>query len=535
MAGVLLAFGRSGSLKFYQGESISLPGDVEAMFLLARTLIYTFVFVGIFAGTEAILENRTFRKIIFTEDGQKSGSWWSGYVALGLGWLPILLIKYPGALCWDTWQMIHQYKIGKVSEFQSVYYTVLLGKMLKTAENAGHANWGLFAFCILNYLVLVAAMGCSIQVLRDMKITRIVRIFVILMYLMNPYITGYVGVLSKDVLYTPFMVFIFLCLIEMHLDFDSFVHSRSWLILLFISVINAWLIRRNGSYIMIAAAVLLFVRCLIKKLSLRPVVVMAAACVVSVIVSSALSGHYHAAKGNIRETLSLPFQQTARYVKLYGDEVTDEERQAIDAVLPYDELAERYDPRISDPVKGAYKNDSSKLPTYFKVWFKQFLKHPLCYVSATWEQNYYLLVPEVDNIVLYQDTEWGYEPTKTVYMPDYNNYYPIFSRPAWLGVLQRWLVEELRLLHRLPVVRLSGNVSFWFYVLLYVTVILICHRTDMFLPLVFLYFTIAFVLLGPVIQGHPRYMFPVVYAMPVMLLFMIAGQVHGENKTPERR
>lgn len=74
MAGVLLAFGRSGSLKFYQGESISLPGDVEAMFLLARTLIYTFVFVGIFAGTEAILENRTFRKSFLRKTDRKAAA-----------------------------------------------------------------------------------------------------------------------------------------------------------------------------------------------------------------------------------------------------------------------------------------------------------------------------------------------------------------------------------------------------------------------------------------------------------------------------
>lgn len=37
--------------------------------------------------------------------------------------------------------------------------------------------------------------------------------------------------------------------------------------------------------------------------------------------------------------LSLPFQQTARFVSEYESEITDEERAVIDRVLIYDQLA----------------------------------------------------------------------------------------------------------------------------------------------------------------------------------------------------
>src|SRR5699024_9245735 len=43
------------------------------------------------------------------------------------------------------------------------------------------------------------------------------------------------------------------------------------------------------------------------------------------------------APGGINEALSIPLQKTARYVVMYGDEVTEEERAAIDAVVDYDQ------------------------------------------------------------------------------------------------------------------------------------------------------------------------------------------------------
>ncbi|MBR7016136.1 MAG: hypothetical protein IKI12_06810 [Lachnospiraceae bacterium] len=534
-ASFLIAAGRAVSLKFYGATTASFPGKLNAVIVLLRTLVYTAVFFAVLCGADRLLDNRKITSRLFVRDGEKKGTWWEGYAALAAGWLPLLLIKYPAALCWDSWSMIYEYRNKCYTEHQSVYYEVIMGRLIELGKRVGHTNWGLFAFSVLHYVILVAAFGYSLQILRKMNISRKCRWAVTLIYLLNPYIAGYVGVIIKDFPYAVFMLILFLCMVEIYLDSAAFSRNPLKLAVLFISVVNIYLIRKNGSYIVFGCAVLLAIRTLRKKLPKRPVVVMIAALAVSAAVFGMLGTHFHAVKGSVKEALSLPFQQTARYVKVYGDEVTEEEKAAIDAVLPYDELARKYKPRISDPIKNMYKEDGSKLPAYFKVWFRQFLKHPLCYVSATWEQNYYLFVPEVDNIVLYQDIDTGYELQNVVYMPERWNYSAIFGTRAGSETLKQWIIQELNLLHRIPGVRLLGNISFWFYLLLFVTVLSFVRRTDDLLLLALLYFSVLFVLLGPVIQGHPRYMFPVIYAMPVMLLFMIAGQVHGENKTPDRR
>jgi len=83
--------------------------------------------------------------------------------------------------------------------------------------------------------------------------------------------------------------------------------------------------------------------------------------------------------------LSVPFQQTARYVKYHADELSDEDIKTIDYVLNYDTLAERYKPEIADPVKNEYNKytKTKDLIAYFKIWFKGLVKHPETYIDAT--------------------------------------------------------------------------------------------------------------------------------------------------------
>ena len=77
-------------------------------------------------------------------------------------------------------------------------------------------------------------------------------------------------------------------------------------------------------------------------------------------------------------------QQTARYIRDYGDEVTDDERTAIEKVLDYDAIAQSYMPELSDGVKQYYKNPGKgDLARYMLVWAKMLLKHPVCYFEAT--------------------------------------------------------------------------------------------------------------------------------------------------------
>ena len=87
--------------------------------------------------------------------------------------------------------------------------------------------------------------------------------------------------------------------------------------------------------------------------------------------------------GSVGEALSVPMQQTARYVRDFGYDVTDDEKAVINEVLDYDSLAQSYMPELSDGVKQYYKNPSKGgLARYMLTWAKMFFKHPVCYFEA---------------------------------------------------------------------------------------------------------------------------------------------------------
>ncbi|MDE7201236.1 MAG: hypothetical protein K2O91_04835 [Lachnospiraceae bacterium] len=74
--------------------------------------------------------------------------------------------------------------------------------------------------------------------------------------------------------------------------------------------------------------------------------------------------------------LSIPFQQTARYLLYASEDITEEEKAAVDAILPIDQIAAIYNPEISDAVKNQYRYNTEGLKEYFKAWYSMFKKHP---------------------------------------------------------------------------------------------------------------------------------------------------------------
>ena len=59
--------------------------------------------------------------------------------------------------------------------------------------------------------------------------------------------------------------------------------------------------------------------------------------------------------------LSIPFQQTARYVKYYGNDVSTEEEKVIRKVLDYDTIERIMIQIFSDPVKEYLQNRKDEI------------------------------------------------------------------------------------------------------------------------------------------------------------------------------
>ena len=111
------------------------------------------------------------------------------------------------------------------------------------------------------------------------------------------------------------------------------------------------LTKKTGVYIVLPALMLVAVMYRKNGVSHALVPFVLASVAMFVVVPSIIAS-FGMTSGGKQEMLAVPLSQTARVVADHGDDVTAEERASIDALLGYDNLAQRYDPLNADSVKG---------------------------------------------------------------------------------------------------------------------------------------------------------------------------------------
>lgn len=125
---------------------------------------------------------------------------------------------------------------------------------------------------------------------------------------------------------------------------------------------------------------------------------------------------------------SVCFQQSARVLRDHAGEVTPEEYAEIDRVLDAENLAELYEPWISDPVKYTFRQygqgaqaEKAALARYRKTWLSMLTKYPLTYAEAFFAGNvsYYTFAPKLEgetynqqagNRLVFETYELGEDP-----------------------------------------------------------------------------------------------------------------------------
>lgn len=520
---IVLAVFRAASMFFYLDETVLFSLGKYSVanfgaFVLHLVSAFIFLYMVVILMNQGLSwysnyrnKNKTTYK--FIPDSKKY--FWFNCAFLFIGWLPHFIIRYPGAACIDTWVMFEEYFGYGFSELHSVFYTVLLGKLLVLFNKMGVLNLGMYVFVLIHFLVYIAAFAYMFTILRKLKMPPAFIVVTRIFCLFNPLIIGYIGVAVKDSLYSALFVAAMLLVVDIYTDKDKATPLYKY-VLLILAIVFACLTRKNGVYVFGPFIVLYF---LIKK-NTKQLLKYAgiAAFVLYFIALSTLRFIYMPAPSPTEEMLSIPFQQTARYVRDHSDDITDEEKEVIDTVFGYDTLADRYNPRYSDPVKN--KSDiSGNMGPYLKVWGAQFVRHPMCYVAATMEQNYYFFVPETadENTAFFVNSHSSYE---------YDHHNEVTAYPQWFASpkallnVQEWSYRFYMSMYKIPVLEMLWNTSIGTYLVLFISVKLLKRKEDIVLMVPFL-MTLFCIFIAPAFQGHPRFMMPIMYFIPVMVAYLL--------------
>ena len=434
-------------------------------------------------------------------------------------WLIYIIAFYPGILSPDpSFQLLQYFNIdNKYSEYVNlidknviitnhhpVLHTLLLGFFTNIGiKFFSSFNIGLFIYTIFQTIILSSTLSYTIKFMKEINISLKYRKICLLIYSLVPVFPLYALSPVKDVIFGS-LIILYIISIYKFIKFKKQIKFKD-IILEIILMVLITLFRNNGIHvILLSFPFLIFTS---KENLFKFILIFISTILIYFSYSKIILPHFKITNGSIREVLSVPFQQTARYVKEHKKEVTKKEKFIIDKLLNYDTIDTRYNPKLADPVKNEFNKDytDKDLKNYFDVWFTEFKKHPITYVEATIENTYGYFYPI--------ETNWYVHVKGKKIVNNYGFDYHFNMLKPIRTILKGFAIT----FPYIPFIGLIINIGFNSWILLFMLSYMIYKRKYKDIIYLIPSFILLLVCFVSPANTYFRYALPNIFAMPVML------------------
>lgn len=447
--------------------------------------------------------------------------------------LPYFFLAYPGWLFNDSASSIAQFygyqtfaatlsptPEWTLTDHHLVFFTVFIGGFVRLGELLGSMNLGIFLYVLLQIIVSNAILADCLTIVKS-KVSKAWYIITVLFVAFMVPISLWQLTVSKDSYFSVFVLYL-CCKTYQIIETDFAYLSRKWHVILYVLiVILCCLTKHQGVYMVLALSIVLLVAYKKRAFKAASALLLIGLFFFSIWPSVILPA-FHVSNTGRQEALGFMFQQTARYVVDYGEDVTAEEKKAIAALLPYDQIPELYTPNLQDRVKFLYNQQatSKEINRYMRHWLSMFLKHPDAYVRAITDvcEDFFWHIHKtyefVPNSIRDSKISVNY-PGLDIY-----NTQPEEARQAFR--------EKVMAVAQLPVVHLLFSYPFYTLSTAGCLVLLLLRRRFAglvaFVPL---FLALCVLVISPVVQF--RYCLPIVYAWPFIMGLALFGATHGDD------
>ena len=314
-----------------------------------------------------------------------------------LCWLPYLLIYWPGFIFGDSLSSLSQ-ALGwtPYTNRHPFIYTLFIQSCIEITKLFG---FGHSIACALYCLIQMALMSfvfsyLSIWIKQRLQLKYYWALIIILIFSLSPYIATYSIALWKDPIFSVGLVLLTLLLMDFVLSKGKIVSTgKSWSILLVLSLTVVLFWRNNGLYVLAFIEIFLFILWIvhIKKSSFfvcRSLTIINAIFICMISLSIVITGPIYKAldvsPSPKVESVGILLNQMARVAALDG-EMTSEDREYLNSILPLNEYEQAYTPTTTDNLKWDSNFNSAALEdNFFQHWFSLFAQNPRAYFEA-WE------------------------------------------------------------------------------------------------------------------------------------------------------
>ncbi len=523
-----ISYSTQGSWVFFMGNRKQM---VIAFLTFAGYFILFDVTLSIFYGWLSRLNLYQIRaKKPLPLFAQKHSHLWA-FLVIYLCWLPWIIVFFPGSVPADGYRQLDMYFGGEKFTTRHAWVLTMFVGLLMSIGRLINDNMGVFLIILVTSLLECYCYSGVCSRLKKWKAPKQLYVGSVLFFGLMPMFGTYAQTVIKDSMFSAvfalYMALYAECAIPA-LQKRSGKRLSSQLIQLAIVGILTCFCRNNGIYMVFVSMVFLIF--FVAKRQRLVVLALAIAVFGCYSVSEkAVAPALGISSISSRVYFSIPFQQTARYVRSYPEDVTEEEKDAINQILNYDQLAQRYNPELSDPVKATYRTGNitkEKLMNYFKAWFSMFKKHPGVYIEATLHNTYGYFYP------FYHNTAQGpyrlYNKTFTEYQFEYDYVFPNEARSVMAQYAYLW--------RNVPgFAQISNSGAYTWMLLILAGYLFYRKRGKGVLALAAPALNVAICVASPV-NGMFRYVLPLIACMPVVVYWCIGyGEKEFTDKSEESR
>ena len=454
----------------------------------------------------------------------------TSFIIIILCWMPYIISFYPAILSPDPSYQIMQFYNERtkyvdyavqldpsvnLTNHHPVMHTILLGGCIQLGRKILDDNFGLFVYSFVQIIILASTLSYTIKYLKKRNVPLIIRSIMLLTYSLVPMFPFYAMSAVKDTIYTA-LIILFVIRILNILDNKDKESNLDMIKTVTLGLLLS-LFRNNGIYVVILSLIAVILYCKDKRK--RQVVVLSLIVSLFFIYSNVILPYFKITNTSIREALTIPFQQTARLAKVNDDAFSSKDKEVIDKLIGYDDLAYRYNPNLSDPVKNKFNKLSTKedLNNYFKVWFKGLIKYPDVYLQATLNNTYGYLYPNENKWYFYHRYD------SRIYKDKLLNY-----KYNDLKKTRSKLVKYANEYRQLPIIGLMENTGFGSWILIIYSCILFkIKQRKYIIALIPLNVSLLICFASPA-NNYFRYAMPYLFTIP--LLFGVMYSIMTNKK-----
>lgn len=330
-------------------------------------------------------------------------TWLVSFVVILICWLPWIIVYYPASMDWDVYrQLCSALAMGPFgkSAHDPWFASCVLAAFYKLGVHLGSENVGIFLFVIFRDIAIASIYATCVYQLKKANIKTFICICSLLFYAVTPVWGAYAKHAFKDTFSAALFCWFIICLITLIKEAKQKAVQWKTCIYYSVSAVAAVLSRNNPIYIIIPTTILLIILFIVQKINWKKCVAVSLSVFIYFGFNYYIFNYVGVKKGSSAEALSILVQQTARTVKYHQSEITEEEKQAINAVLNYDAMPSKYDPLVSDPIKNQFKGENFEngaSGAYIKTWLSMAVKYPDTYLESFigGSYGYYAFTPKL--------------------------------------------------------------------------------------------------------------------------------------------